>query len=216
MGLFKKPKPKTEAELEAINKANSEKAANLKSRERVVTSAGYDASVSEGDTIRLSADGKSFTTGPDPHDRYTYNESTGDWRNFGRSSGIRNISLSKAESPKKEETKKSSGGGGGGGKKKKKYNQDPTAGNTGNSELDERTNDLQNTIDQQKADLSKLMLLMAELAKPIQARSPEINAITEDVSATATTDTESSVLTNTYVPPTEKKKKSYLTPIAVG
>ena len=99
-------KAKTKEELEEMEQSASKKAASLQDRERIVTSAGFDANVSEGARIILSEDGKSFSTGPDPGDSYTYNEETGDWRNFGASSGIKNISLSEIARP-------ASGGGGG-------------------------------------------------------------------------------------------------------
>lgn len=223
MGLLKTRPPKSAEELAAIRakddadaKAQRDQYADRDDGYYVTHSNFTKAAPDKGTKItNMSKDRKSFMgeSGNGGPNKYTYNESTGMYHAEG--GDIVRIGYSGSKK-KKEEPKKSSGGGGGGKKPKGKYNTNPTPGNTGNKELDTRTADLQAKIDGYKLDMQKLMLLMAELAKPIKARGPEINAITEAVSETATTDTETSVLTNTYMAPQEKKKKSYLTPIAVG
>ena len=98
----------------------------------------------------------------------------------------------------------SSGGGGGGSSRPSGSTQsygtvNPTAGNSGNQQLDATT--------------AALMEMIASLTASIADRA-EIDS--SDVSKPPGAGLSSTILTNSYVPSSEKKKKSYLTPIAVG
>ena len=95
------------------------------------------------------------------------------------------------------------GGGGGGGGSSSSYQGygmlAPSYGNTGNAGLD--------------ASTMALMDMVKSLTETL-AESKTINK--SEISKPAGSGLAGTILSNTYVPSSEKKKKSYLTPVAVG
>ena len=81
----------------------------------------------------------------------------------------------------------------------------PQPGNTGSKELDKSTGQMDSLM-------QSLMALIA--AQSNRQVTPE--AIAEVSAPAAGSGLADTILTNSYVPSSEKKKKSYLTPIAVG
>ena len=95
-----------------------------------------------------------------------------------------------------------SGGGGGGGSSSRSPGYgttNPYAGNTGSPGLD--------------ASTMALMEMVAALTKSL---SETKKVDTSEISKPAGSGLGSTILSQTYVPSKEKKKKSYLTPVAVG
>ena len=114
------------------------------------------------------------------------------------------------EEAKPPKTVVTSGGGGGGGgnsgDRTPSYGTtNPQPGNTGSKELDKSTG-------QMDALMKSLMALIA--AQSNRQVTPE--AIAEVSAPAAGSGLADTILTNSYVPSSERKKKSYLTPIAVG
>lgn len=120
----------------------------------------------------------------------------------------------KKKDPPPKKSPGGGGGGGGGGKPPSDVDKtpdygttNPQPGATGSKELDQTT----------AALLKMIESLTTALATPKTVTPEDV----EDVSAGAGDDSsaeglDSTILTNTYIPVSERKKKSYLTPIAVG
>ena len=98
---------------------------------------------------------------------------------------------------------KPSGGGGGGGSSSSRSSgygtTNPYAGNTGNATLDAST------------------LALMEMVSSLTATLAETKKVdTTEVSKPAGSGIAGTILSSSYVPASERKKKSYLTPISVG
>lgn len=98
----------------------------------------------------------------------------------------------------------SSGGGSSGDRTASYGTTNPQAGNTGSKELDKST-------EQMLGMMSSLTALIAAMQN--RTASPDEK---EEVSKTPGSGLSDTILTQTYLPSKEKRKKSYLTPISVG
>jgi len=92
-----------------------------------------------------------------------------------------------------------SSGGGGGSSSSSSYPTNPYAGNTGNAQFDAQTTALQESIS----------ALVAAMANQQEAKIEDVSEPAPGIDSTILTP-------SMYDPSKEKKKKSYLTPIAVG
>ena len=111
-------------------------------------------------------------------------------------------SLTPAEKEKEAPPPSSGGGGGGGGggsSSSASYPTNPYAGNTGNAQFDAQTTALQESIS----------ALVAAMANQQEAKIEDVSEPAPGIDSTILTP-------SMYDPSKEKKKKSYLTPIAVG
>lgn len=189
----------------AEKKANDKKtaAANAKRySQKVITGGSQNTyNVASGRNVTLD-NGKLYENGIS----YSLNESNGRYESH---TGARNyytlgdVNPPPAAAAAPSAPARSSGGGGGSsrpsGGTASYGTTNPSAGNTGSQPLDATT--------------AALMEMIASLTASI-ADKPKIDA--SDVSKPAGAGLASTILTNSYIPSSEKKKKSYLTPIAVG
>ena len=196
-GLTSGPSP-------AEKKANDKKQAEANAKrysQKVITGGSQNTdNVASGRNVTLD-NGKLYENGIS----YSLNESNGRYESH---TGARNYytlgDINKPAPAPAPAAAPSSGGGGGGSSRPSggtaSYGTvNPSAGNSGNQQLDATT--------------AALMEMIASLTASI-ADQPKIDA--SDVSKPPGAGLSSTILTNSYIPSSEKKKKSYLTPIAVG
>lgn len=131
--------------------------------------------------------------------------------NYVRISDYETKQAPKEEEKKPPKTAVTSGGGGGGGggnsgDRTPSYGTtNPQPGNTGSKELDKSTS--------QMAALMKALTDLIAAQSNRQVTPEEVAEVSAPATGSGLSDT---ILTNSYIPSSEKKKKSYLTPIAVG
>ncbi len=131
---------------------------------------------------------------------YNWNASTNRYEHYiSPQSNYYSFAPEKKEEAPAEAPRSSGGGGGGGGSSSSSYPTNPSYGNTGNAQLNAQTSALQESIS----------ALVAAIANQQKAKAESVSEPAPGV--------ESTILTpSMYDPTKEKKKKTYLTPLAVG